>query len=116
MQKPTFILYAIPFFFLLIGVEILINRLKRADYYRVNGAVSDLSAGIMSELSGILTAGLYVGLYFLLYENFRLSKLLDMPSIDLMSYSSPVGFAIVAFTCFILQDHQYYWWHRLSHE
>jgi hypothetical protein len=48
------ILYAIPFFFLLIGIELAAEAIKRSGYYRVNDAINSLSMGLLSRMTGII--------------------------------------------------------------
>jgi hypothetical protein len=40
------ILYAVPFFFLLIFIELLLEKSRGTDYYRVNDSVNSLTVGV----------------------------------------------------------------------
>ena len=44
---------SIPFFFGLIGLELLVARLRKRPLYRLSDSISDLSCGILSQLAGI---------------------------------------------------------------
>lgn len=94
---------AIPFFFLLIGIEIAVMRHQGRRLYRFADTIACLSCGIGSEVVRIFLglAGLLA--YSWVYGNFRL--------LDLASY--PVSAWVIGF---IGVDFFYYWFHRLSHE
>lgn len=97
----SLIVYAIPVFFLLIGIELLIARMKNLSYYRMNDAIANLSCGIGSQLSGIfLKTVTFIG-YTYLYNH----------SIWKIENS-----AISLIILFIGVDFFYYWFHRLAHE
>ena len=62
-----YITYAVPFFFLLIGVELVVALWQRQRYYRLHDAINDLSCGSTEQiisifLKGVLFAG-YQGTY-----------------------------------------------------
>ncbi|CAN5281724.1 sterol desaturase family protein [soil metagenome] len=110
-KAVSYIVLAIPVFFLLIGIELLIDRLRKTNYYRFNDAITNLSLGVGSQVTGIfLKLFTFIG-YLYLYNNFRLTT---MPSLD-------KGFepwlVVVTFTVlFVGVDFFYYWFHRLAHE
>jgi sterol desaturase/sphingolipid hydroxylase (fatty acid hydroxylase superfamily) len=98
---------AIPVFFLLIGVEVLVARLQgRRDYLRFNDAVTALSCGVTSQVVKVFTGAALLGLYVLVFEWAR-------------PFSSALPWgpqsAIAWLLALVLLDHQYYWWHRHSH-
>lgn len=96
------ILYAIPFFFLLIGIELAAEAIKRSGYYRVNDAINSLSMGLLSRMTGIIKQVIPITIYVLVYENFAMQTLPD---------SIWTWIAV-----FVLYDFFYYWNHRLGHE
>ena len=51
------ILYAVPFFFVLIAVELLADRWRGMRTYRLADTISSLSAGVLSTTTGLLTKG-----------------------------------------------------------
>ncbi len=96
------IVLSIPIFFILIGVEIVVERLMNRKLYRLPDSIANLSCGTTSQLSGIFLKVLAVGIYELLYANFALTHW-DKNWIYWVSL-------------FLLVDFAYYWGHRLSHE
>ena len=98
----NYILYAVPFFFLLIGIELVLERVRQTNYYRVNDAINSLSAGVLSRMIGIVKALIPLTLYLVVYDNFALFVLPDT-----------LWIWIVAF---VLYDFCYYWNHRMGHE
>lgn len=99
----NYIALAIPFFFLLIGVEVWVARRRRIAAYRFNDAVVDLSCGIAQQVLLVFFAGALVGAYAFVYAHGRLVT---------FAPGSPWPWLIA----FVLIDFSYYWWHRLSHE
>ncbi|MFM2307643.1 MAG: hypothetical protein RLZZ367_2312 [Bacteroidota bacterium] len=97
----SLIVYSIPVFFLLIGIELLIAKMRNLSYYRMNDAIANLSCGIGSQISGIfLKTVTFIG-YTWLYEH-SIWKIQD----------SIVTYILL----FIGVDFFYYWFHRLAHE
>lgn len=95
------IVYAIPVFFILIGIELLIARMRNLSYYRFNDAVTNLSCGIGSQISGIfLKTFTFIG-YTYLYQH-SIWKIQDT--------------VFTGVLLFIGVDFFYYWFHRLAHE
>ena len=98
----SYIIYAIPFFFLLIGFELIAEKIRKTDYYRINDAINSLTAGVLSRMIDIIKALVPFTVYVMLYDNFALFPL-------------PQGMW-VWIGVFILYDFCYYWNHRLGHE
>ncbi|MCA9542207.1 MAG: sterol desaturase family protein, partial [Myxococcales bacterium] len=101
MSNP--IVLAIPAFFILIGVEILVGWRRRRTDYRFNDAITSLNLGVGSQVVDALQVGASLAVYAWLYDR---TAQLDMPT-------NAVWVWVVAF---IVQDFLYYWFHRLSHE
>lgn len=99
---PDYIALAIPFFFLLIGGELLWARARGVRVYRLNDALTDLSCGITSQVFVILHAAAQLAAYAWLYDNLRL-----------VTFSSAWPGWLIAL---LGVDFAYYWWHRASHE
>lgn len=95
-------IYAIPVFFILIGVELLVARLHHLELYRFSDAVSNISCGISQQVVGIFTKALTMLSYAYIYYNWRL---LDIPN-TWWTY----------ILLFLGIDCLYYWFHRYSHE
>lgn len=96
------IVLSIPIFFILIGVELLVERFTHKDLYKFPDAIANLSCGITSQLSGLFLAVLGIGVYQFVFENFALFKLTH----NWLYWSALV----------LLVDLAYYWAHRMSHE
>ena len=99
---PNYIALAIPFFFVLIGVELWVARGRRLRVYRLGDALADLSCGITQQIFVVFFAAALVGAYVLVYQRFRLLT---------FAPGSPWPWLIA----FVAVDFTYYWWHRLSH-
>jgi len=95
-------LFAIPVFFLLIGIELLFAKIQQRELYRFSDAVSNISCSIVQQVGGVFLKTLTIGVYYLLYEY---ARLWDVPNVW-WSY----------ILLFILIDCLYYWFHRYSHE
>lgn len=98
----NFILYAVPFFFLLIAIELILEKVRQTDYYRVNDAIISLSAGVLSRMLDIVKALVPLTIYVFIYESTAIFTLPDT--------------FLFWFVVFVLYDFCYYWNHRLGHE
>lgn len=98
---------SVPFFFLLIGLELLLARVRRRQLYRLSDSISDLSCGILSQLAGIFLTLLTVAAYSWVQRHWAVQNFFPVPA-----WSSTVPAWIVVF---LLDDFAYYWMHRLSH-
>ncbi|HMG91735.1 MAG TPA: sterol desaturase family protein [Chryseolinea sp.] len=96
------IVLSIPIFFILIGIELLIERFTHKDLYRFPDAIANISCGITSQLSGLFLTFLGIGIYTILFEQFALFHL-----------QHTWYYWIILF---LLVDLAYYWGHRMSHE
>ena len=97
------IVYAIPVFVALMAAEFAVGLASRRNVYRLNDAVGSLTAGILSQISGVFMLALSVGIYSLVYAHFAL---LELPGDDWRVWLG----ALVAY------DFLYYWNHRIDHE
>jgi sterol desaturase/sphingolipid hydroxylase (fatty acid hydroxylase superfamily) len=98
-----YILLAIPVFFLLIGIELVLARVLERDSYRLNDSVGDLACGVLQQLGGVfLKTALFAG-YAALYAGYRQLEI-------------PMDAAWAWACCFVGHDFLYYWFHRFSHE
>lgn len=98
-----FILYAVPFFFVLIAAELLADRWRGVSHYRLADSVNSLSAGVLSTTTGLLTKGLGLLTYAFALDHLSLLRL-------------PANSLWVWVLAFIFYDFCYYWLHRLGHE
>jgi alkylglycerol monooxygenase len=98
----NYIVLAIPVFFLLIALELVITRLQEKEYYSLGDSISDIGAGMISQLVEVfLKTALFAGY---LYVYGRRGATLDG--------GSPLLWVLG----FIAVDFLYYWFHRTSHE
>ncbi|WP_223529203.1 sterol desaturase family protein [Pseudomonas sp. GL-R-19] len=98
-----FILYAVPFFFVLIAVELLADRWRGVSNYRVADAINSISTGVLSTTTGLLTKGVGLVTYAFALKYLALFEL----SVD------SVWVWVFAF---VFYDFCYYWLHRMGHE
>ena len=97
-----YIVLSIPVFFILIGVELLVSKMKGSNLYRLNDAVTNISCGIIQQLTGVFAKTILIVGYLFIYENWRL---FDIQENWLTWVALFVGI-----------DFFYYWFHRLAHE
>ncbi len=97
------IVYAIPVFIVLMAAEFAVGVATGRNVYRLNDAVGSLTAGILSQLSGVFMLALSVGVYVVVYNRFSLFAL------RADDWRVWVGALIV-------YDFFYYWNHRIDHE
>jgi alkylglycerol monooxygenase len=96
------IVLSIPIFFILIGIELVVERLSHRKLYRFPDAIANLSCGITSQVSGLFLRVLAIGVYEVIFSNFALFHL---------KHNWLYWVAL-----FFLVDFAYYWAHRMSHE
>lgn len=97
------ILLAVPFFFVLIAVELVADRVRGQRNYTLADSINSLSTGALSTSTGLLTKGLGLLAYALAFEHLALLRL-------------PAQAWWVWLLAFFLYDFCYYWLHRLGHE
>jgi len=96
-------LFAIPGFFLLMGIELFVAWLRKRRVYRLNDAINSIGLGVMSQVAGVFTKLLAIGIYAWVV---RRVALFDLPA------NSPW----VWISALVLYDFCYYWLHRMGHE
>jgi alkylglycerol monooxygenase len=103
VQVRNYIALAIPFFLLLMGVEILAARARGRSVYRVQDALADLGCGVGQQVVLVFAGAALLAAYAALYDRARLVT---------FAPGSALPWAIA----FVYVDVAYYGWHRLSHE
>src|SRR6266478_1320765 len=98
---PNPIALAIPFFFLLMGVEIFFARRRRLSLYRFPDVIADISCGMTQQILLVFEVATLTGGYVWLYQH-RL-------------FTFAAGSIWPWVIAFFAVDFTYYWWHRLSH-
>lgn len=115
---------SIPLFFLLIGLELAVARIRRLPLYRLSDSISDLSCGILSQLAGIAIALGTIAAFAWVSSHLAVQRFLPVPEwISRSPFTPGEGFpfgldaaALASWTVvFLLDDFAYYWMHRLSH-
>ena len=102
MTDAQVIVLATPVFLLLIAVEFLVGLRRGRNTYRLADALNSIGLGILSQLAGVFSKFMLVGIYTLLFVHVSLWQL---------SAGSPW----VWLGGLLLYDLCYYWHHRLGH-
>jgi sterol desaturase/sphingolipid hydroxylase (fatty acid hydroxylase superfamily) len=97
------ILFAVPVFFGLIGLEIWVARARGHAVYRLNDALGSLSLGVLSEVTGFFAKAATFGIYILAYNHLAI-------------FTIPTSSWIAWPLALIGYDFCYYWLHRMGHE
>ncbi|MBS2024187.1 MAG: sterol desaturase family protein [Deltaproteobacteria bacterium] len=97
----NYIALAVPFFFILIGIELWFARRKGQRVYRLTDTLIDLSSGTLMQVMQIFAAAGLLAVYAALYQHRFVS----------FELSNPVPWLLAFFG----YDLSYYVWHRLSH-
>ncbi len=92
---------AIPFFFLLMGVELVAGLARGKRIFRGNDVMACLALGTLQTVFAVVVGGVLSWLYLKTYEH----RLFDLPK------DSKIVFAVA----FVGVDLCYYWFHRTSH-
>lgn len=93
---------AIPVYFLLIGVEFIVLRLKATKSYRLKDAITNINCGVVSQITGAFLMVVLFNAYIFFEEHYGLFE------IPFVWWAFPLAF--------VYFDLMYYWAHRLSHE
>jgi sterol desaturase/sphingolipid hydroxylase (fatty acid hydroxylase superfamily) len=102
MTSAQIIVLATPVFLALIGIELAVGHARGRSGYRLHDALASIGLGVMSQIAGVFTALLTLGIYIWVHAHFALWH---------PSASSPWTWilALVAY------DFLYYWHHRAGH-
>jgi sterol desaturase/sphingolipid hydroxylase (fatty acid hydroxylase superfamily) len=107
-----YVTYAVPVFFLLIGVELVVALRERKRCYRLHDSISDLSCGITEQIVGLFLKGLLFAGYL---GTYAYATRTGINLVDVSGYS-PGGKWLAAIVLFLGVDCAYYWFHRIAHE
>ncbi len=102
METRNYIALAVPFFFLFIGIEVLVARARRRSVYRSADAIADLGCGVGQQVVLVFAEVWLLGVYAALYRH--------------RIHTFAAGSAAPWLLALVAVDFIYYWWHRLSHE
>lgn len=95
--------WAIPGFFVLIGIELLVAKWRGRHVYYANDAINSLGLGVMSQIVGVFTKLFTIGIY-------------AWCATHLAPWTLPANSLWVWLSGLLLYDLLYYWLHRLGHE
>ena len=93
---------SIPVFFILIGLELLISYLKKTNLYRFDDAITNISCGVLQQITGVFFKTIVILGYVYIFEHWRIFTLNES--------------ILVYILLFIGIDFFYYWFHRYAHE
>lgn len=96
------LLQALPYFFILIFLEIIVRWLQHKPLPRLNDSINSISAGAIEQLGILVTGTVGVASYAWIYEHWRLVEL-------------PWDSALTWWLAFLGVDFGYYWFHRMAH-
>jgi alkylglycerol monooxygenase len=98
---PDIIALGIPLMIGCVVVEFIHDLRQKVRTFRDNGALSNISCGILEQATGFISKGLFLALYVWLYEHGRIATIAD----------SWWVFALLI----VLVDLVFYFFHRFSH-
>ena len=102
MTGPQIIVLATPVFLLLIALELVVGLARGRNTYRLHDALASIGLGMMSQVVGLFTRLLAVGIYTAVHEHVAMVRL-------------PVESVAVWLGALLLYDFCYYWLHRAGH-
>ena len=102
MTSAQIIVLATPVFLLLMAIEFLVGVKRGNNTYRLNDALNSIGLGIMSQLVGVFTVLLTLGIYTAVFNHVSLWRL-------------PTDAPWVWVAALVLYDFCYYWLHRAGH-
>lgn len=97
----NYIIFAIPFFLLFIGIEVLVDKKKKGNAFRLNDSIANLNIGIGEQIMSVFTRAFMLMLYDKVFQY----RIYDMPS------NFFTGLVLLFAFDFI-----FYWAHRFGHE
>ncbi len=104
MNTPELIItWATPVFFLLIGIELLVAKLRGRRAYATNDAMNSIGLGVISQIVGVFSKLLTFGIYAWCVQHLAL-------------FALPADNLAVWIGALLLYDFCYYWLHRCGHE
>jgi len=106
-----YVTYAVPVFFLLIGVELAVALWEHKHYYRLHDSINDLSCGSTEQIVGIFLKGLLFTGY---QGTYGYATRTGINLVDVDSFSAG-GKWLAAMLLFLGVDCAYYWFHRIAH-
>jgi len=103
MTPERIMAWAIPGFFVLIAIEFAVARWRGHKAYRSNDAINSLGLGVISQIVGVFSKLLSVGIYAWCVQHLGVFHL-------------AANSVWVWLSALLLYDFLYYWLHRMGHE
>lgn len=101
-EIPNLIHYAIPFFAATVIIEVILTVKIKLEDYEYKDAGTSILMGLGNVAIGLVTKGIALGLFYLLYNFYHLFE---------------ITFAWWSWLILLFaEDFCYYWFHRISHE
>jgi len=102
-KGPNYAAFAIPAFFLFLGLEYLAARRKnRHDLFKFESSIANISIGIAERLLNLFLTASFYNIFFYIYQNFAI-------------WSIPNHW-LVWMVLLLVTDLIWYWYHRFGHE
>ncbi len=101
--QELIITWATPVFFLLIGIELLVAKLRGRAAYGSSDTINSIGLGVISQIVGVFSKLLTFGIYAWCVQHLALFAL---PADNLLVWAGAL----------LLYDFCYYWQHRCGHE
>ena len=98
----NYLALAVPLFAGLIGLEILIAKRKKKNYFNFSASIANINMGIAERLLDVFITGLFFFVYDYLNKHFGIFDI--KPSL------------LLWIALLICTDFTWYWYHRLAHE
>jgi sterol desaturase/sphingolipid hydroxylase (fatty acid hydroxylase superfamily) len=109
MDVTNPLIYALPFFVFFIGLEIILSLKHNKQLYYWNDFFASLSMGLGASVLAVFVKAASLGAFYFLFEAFK-------PLREAYLGYATLGWAwYIWVLCQFLDDHNYYWYHRLSH-
>ena len=102
MTPAQIIVLATPVFLGAIALELVVGVVRGRNTYRLHDAMTSIGLGMLSQLTGLFTKLLAIGLYAIAFEHVALWRL-------------PVDSYAVWLGALLMYDLCYYWLHRAGH-
>ncbi len=102
-EQEIIITWATPVFFALIALELLVAKLRGRAVYHSSDAINSLGLGVISQIVGVFSKVLTLGIYAWCVQHVAL-------------FSLPADSLWVWATALLCYDFCYYWLHRAGHK
>ena len=102
MKDAQIIVLATPVFLLLIAIEFVAGLRRGRNTYRLNDALNSIGLGVMSQVAGVFSKLMAIGIYSLVFTHFSI-------------WQWPADSPWVWLAALLMYDFCYYWLHRAGH-